>query len=79
MDKKKLYNEHLDEMFGSTELDKLDEKDVDRIAARLLGCLPNNGKLYKYRSIEGEAFEYAYDGLEKGYLYMAKANTLMMI
>lgn len=76
MDKKKLYNEHLDEMFGSTELDKLDEKDVDRIAARLLGCLPNNGKLYKYRSIEGEAFEYAYDGLEKGYLYMAKANTL---
>lgn len=43
---------------------------------RLLSFLPNNGRLYKYRSIEGEAFEYAYDGLKNGYIYMARANTL---
>lgn len=43
---------------------------------KLLSFLPNNGRLYKYRSIECEAFEYAYDGLKNGYIYMARANTL---
>ncbi len=76
MDKDKLYAEHLDEMFGITSLDNLTEEDVDKIVTRVLCFLPNNGRLYKYRSIEGNSFEYAYDGLKNGYLYMAKANTL---
>ena len=76
MDKEKLYKEHLDEMFGTTALDNLTDKDVDRIIVRILSFLPNKGKLYKYRSIEGQSFEYAYDGLKNGYLYMARANEL---
>ena len=72
----KLYKEHQDEMFGITSADELTEEDVDRIIARLLSCLPNNGKLYKYRSIEGQAFDYALEGLKDGYLWMANANTL---
>ena len=76
MDKEQLYEEHLDEMFGLTQLDELADKDVDRILERVLRLLPNDGKLYKYRSIEGTPFEYAYDGLKNGYLYMARANTL---
>jgi len=76
MDKDQLYTEHLDEMFGTALLDNLTEEDVDRIITRVLCFLPNNGRLYKYRSIEGNSFEYAYDGLKNGYLYMARANTL---
>lgn len=76
MDKDQLYTEHMDEMFGITSLDNLIEEDVDRIITRVLCFLPNNGRLYKYRSIERNSFEYAYDGLKNGYLYMARANTL---
>lgn len=76
MDKEELYKEHLGEMFGATDLDSLTDNDVDGILARVLSFLPNNGKLYKYRSIEGESFEYAYDSLNNGYLYMARANEL---
>lgn len=74
--KEQLYNEHLDVMFGPDNLDNLSEKQVDEIIERILSFLPNNGKLYKYRSIEGEAFEYAFDGLKQGYLYMARADSL---
>lgn len=76
MDKSQLYTEHLDEMFGTALLDNLTEEDVDRIITRVLCFLPNNGRLYKYRSIERNSFEYTYDGLKNGYLYMARANTL---
>ena len=71
-----LYNQHIQEMFGTTSIEDLTESETDRRLNRLLLCLPNNGKLYKYRSIDGDAFKNAYDGLEKGYLYMAKASTL---
>lgn len=76
MNKDQLYQEHLDLMFGTTTLENLSESIVDEIITRIIEFLPNNGKLYKYRSIEGESFDYAYDGLKNGYLYMARANTL---
>ena len=76
MNKEQLYQEHLDLMFGTTTLENLSESIVDDIITRIIDFLPNNGKLYKYRSIEGESFDYAYDGLKNGYLYMARANTL---
>ena len=72
-DKERLYKAHLNDMFGIVSIDEFSMKKVDSILQRLLQCLPNNGKLYKYRSIEGMNFEYAYDGLEHGYLYMARA------
>lgn len=70
------YKEHLQEIFSIADINTYSEEDIEHALDRLLKCLPNNGKLYKYRSIEGQAFDYAYDGLKNGYLWMAKANTL---
>ena len=75
MTKEELYQQHLNAMY-STNAETCSEEEVEEIFARLLQCLPNDGKLYKYRSIEGEAFAYALDGLQNNYLWMAKASTL---
>jgi hypothetical protein len=71
-----LYNEHFEEMTGANNLDEYSEADVDRVLCRLLKCLPNDGMFYKYRKGEGEDFDYAYDTLEKGYIWLAQATTL---
>ncbi len=75
MTKEELYQQHLNAMY-STNAETCSEEEVEKIFARLLQCLPNDGKLYKYRSTEGEAFAYALDGLQNNYLWMAKAITL---
>lgn len=75
-EQEKLYQEHINELFGSDPIDEYSEQDINRLLERLLKCLPNNGKLYKYRSIEGTAFDNAFDGLSNGYIYMAKASEL---
>ena len=69
-----LYQEHLDEMFAPDP--KFSNEDVERILDRILQCLPNEGKLYKYRSIEGKAFDNAFDSLKNGYLWLPKAEDL---
>ena len=69
-----LYQEHLDEMFAPDP--KFSDEDVERILDRILQCLPNEGKLYKYRSIEGKAFDNAFDSLKNGYLWLPKAEDL---
>ena len=74
MTKEELYQQHLNAMY-STNAETCSE-EAEEIFARLLQCLPNDGKLYKYRSIEGEAFAYALDGLQNNYLWMAKASAL---
>lgn len=75
MTKEELYQQHMEAIL-SIDLDNCSEEKVDKILFRLLHCLPNDGKLYKYRSIEGDAFEYAYDGLKNGYLWMARVDTV---
>lgn len=75
MTKEELYQQHLNAMY-STNAETCSEEKAEEIFARLLQCLPNDGKLYKYRSIEGESFLYALDGLQNNYLWMAKASTL---
>ena len=59
MNKDQLSQEHLDVMFGATALENLSESIVDVIITRIIEFLPNSGRLYKYRSIEGESFDYA--------------------
>lgn len=71
-----LYNKHFEEMTGANNLDEYSEEDVNRVLNRLLKCLPNNGKFYKYRKGEGQDFDYAYDALKNGYIWLAKASTL---
>ena len=74
--REKLYKEHLDEIFGIKSVDDFTQEDVDRCLERLIRCIPNDGKLYKYRSVEDTQFSYAFDALSKGYLWMASADTL---
>lgn len=69
-------NEHFEEMTGANNLDEYSEADVDRVLCRLLKCLPNDGKFYKYRKSESQGFDYAYDALKNGYIWLAKASTL---
>ncbi len=71
-----LYQEHLDAMFRVPLSIKYSDTEVEQILDRLLQCLPNNGKFYKYRSINGKSFQYAYDSLQKGYLWLPKASEL---
>lgn len=70
----KLYQQHLD-YIGTRKIEELDIKEVTVCLERIIRCVPN-GKLYKYRSIEGEAFNNAYDSLENGYIWFARADTL---
>lgn len=79
MIKDELYEQHLQEVVGIRDIDNYPEKDVERVLDRLLQCLPNNGKLYKYRSIEGQSFDYAYDGLKKAIFGWQAQIRLMMI
>ncbi len=71
-----LYQEHLSEMFSLNKIEDYSAEEIDRILDRILRCLPNKGKLYKYRSIDGDSFENAYDSLTNGYLWFPKACDL---
>ncbi|MBR4237530.1 DUF2971 domain-containing protein [bacterium] len=71
-----LYNEHFDELSGASNLEDYSEKDVDRVLNRLFMCLPNNGRFYKYRKAEGVGFDFAYDSLKNGYLWLAPASSM---
>lgn len=74
MNTEELYIQHLNALQFSN-IDSCANEDVKVMLDRLIQCLPNNGKLYKYRAISGQAFEYAFDSLKNGYFWMAKAST----
>lgn len=74
MNTEELYVHHLNDLQFSN-IDSCANEDVKSMLDRLILCLPNNGKLYKYRAISGQAFEYAFDSLKNGYFWMAKAST----
>ena len=76
MNSNTFYEEHLRFMQSVIAVDDINENDLIRQFNLLLSCLPNGGKLYKYRSLCGKAFKYAYDGLINGYMWVAPANTL---
>lgn len=63
-------------MASTNVIDDYSDEDVKRILERLVLCLPNNGKLYKYRPISGDTFEKAYDALENGYIWLSSADKL---
>ena len=75
MNREELYEQYLNLQSG-TELQQLSSSEISKRLEMLLRSLPNGGKLYKYRSIKGSAFDYAYESLQNGYLWLATANTL---
>lgn len=76
MEKQKLYEDHFNIMTSKQGLRGKSLEEIKEIFSNFLLSMPNGGKLYKYRSIDGESFEHTYDGLKEGYLWVAKASTL---
>lgn len=76
MDFQSAYEKHLRFMQDVCAIDDIDERDLHIQFELLLSSLPNGGKLYKYRSLCGKSFAYAYDGLVNGYIWMPSAQWL---
>lgn len=70
------YKKHLSFMKNAKLILDFDEHDLHIQFDNLLSCMPNGGKLYKYRSLRGKAFDYIYDCLKNGYLWVPKAKDL---
>ena len=70
------YKKHLDFMSTAIDMDEIDCYTIEEQYQNLLNALPNEGKLYKYRSLCGQSFSYIYDGLKNGYLWMPSADKL---
>ena len=71
-----LYQKHIETIFGVKKIEDFSNEEVENAFNVLLQILPNEGKLYKYRSFEKGKFENYYDALEKGYLWFPQADNL---
>lgn len=76
MDAPSLYEQHLRFMQKVVALEDIAEEDLLPQFDILLKCIPNGGKLYKYRSLCGRSFRYIYDSLKNGYLWLPPAKDL---
>ena len=76
MDKQEIYEQYFDEMCRHLNLEDASEAEINRILERLISCLPNDGKFYKYRMGQGKSFDYAFESLSQGYIWCAQACTL---
>lgn len=76
MNKETSYEQHLNFMRTVMAWEDIDDSIVEKQYRLLLDFLPNGGKLYKYRSLQGESFSYTYDALKNGYLWMPTADAL---
>ena len=76
--KTKNYQEYFNKMIQITAQSNglvcLSSSETDALYEEMLECLPNNGKLYKYRSFS--SFENSYNSLDKGYIWLADANRM---
>lgn len=76
--KNELYKNHFYDIFSAKSIDKIEysNQKIDFILERLISCLPNEGKLYKYRLIEGQSFNRTYDCLKEKYIWLSKPVDL---
>ena len=70
------YEQHLRFMQGVNAIGDIEEEGLSTQFDILLSCIPNGGKLYKYRSLCGKSFKYIYDSLANGYLWLPVAKDL---
>lgn len=70
------YEQHLRFMQGVNAIGDIEEEGLSTQFDILLSCIPNGGKLYKYRSLCGKSFKYIYDSLANGYLWLPAAKDL---
>ena len=70
------YERHFNFLASISNPKDISEETINDHFRLLLSILPNNGKLYKYRSLIGESFENTYESLEKGYMWIGQASKL---
>lgn len=70
-----MYQKHIDTMFGIKDITALSRHEVDEAFDNLVSCMPNGGKLYKYRSIRDEkSFGLVYKSLQDGTLWSSRVD-----
>lgn len=69
-----LYTEHLAFMYSLDGFDSVSDEDFINAFKSLLKCLPNHGKIYKYRSSNDDSFQFTFDSLKKNYIWLSNAN-----
>lgn len=75
MTKEEMYQKHIDTMFGFKDIATLTEREVDKVFENLINCMPNGGKLYKYRRInDKKSFELLYKSLQEGTLWSSRVD-----
>ena len=75
MTKEEHYQKHIDSMFGTKNMETFTHQEIDEVLANLLECIPNDGKLYKYRRIDDEdSFQRVYDSLKNGTLWASRVD-----
>ena len=70
------YKKHLNFMRTVKDLEDIEASVAERQYCLLLDFIPNGGKLYKYRSLQGKSFSYIYDSLKNGYLWIPTADSV---
>lgn len=75
MTREEHYQKHIDSMFGTKNMETFTHHEIDEVLANLLECIPNDGKLYKYRRIDDEdSFQRVYDSLKNGTLWASRVD-----
>jgi hypothetical protein len=70
------YKKHLEFAKTIIAVNDIPNESLDAHCQDLLNALPNEGKLYKYRSLQGKSFNYIYESLKEGYLWIPSADSL---
>lgn len=70
------YQKHFDYLTSQESYKSISHQQIEEIWNRLLSFLPNDGKLYKYKSGVGESFDHIYESLKKEYIYLPNPTEL---
>lgn len=75
MTKEEMYQKHIDAMFGTKNMETFPDREIEAVFDNLLQCLPNGGKLYKYRNINDEkSFDLLYKSLQEGTIWSSRVD-----
>lgn len=70
-----MYQKHIDTMFGTKNMETFPDREIEAVFDNLLQCLPNGGKLYKYRNInDEESFDLLYKSLQEGTIWSSRVD-----
>ena len=75
MTKEEMYQQHIDTMFGTKDMLNFSNEEVDETLDNLIACMPNRGKLYKYRKISDKnSFDKVLKSLKECTLWSSRVD-----